>query len=121
MKIRKAEHNGFTRIELLVVIVIFALLITGSITNLFGYSRKKLVSSCKYNFIQTYRALTAFKNDSQGRFPWHVPQQDGGSLEYIGPHKSKYTYKHWLSLAKYLEHPKILRCPADGNRPRTNS
>ena len=121
MKIRKAKHNGFTRIELLVVIVIFALLITGSITNLFGYSRKKHVSYCKYNFIQTYRALTAFKDDSQNRFPWHVPEQDGGSIEYIANSKKLYTYKHWLSLAKYLEHPKILRCPEDRNRPRTNS
>ena len=70
---------------------------------------------------QIYQALTAFKTDKEDKFPWQVAEKDGGSAEYVPRNKAFHSYKHWLTLSKYLEHPKVFRCTVDGNRHTANT
>ena len=121
MNVQKRNNSGFSRVELLVVVVTTTLIFFIGINNLHGIDRKKHVSYCKYNLTQIYQALTAFKTDKEDKFPWQVAEKNGGSAEYLPKSRALHSYKHWLTLSKYLEHPKVFRCAVDVNRHTANS
>jgi len=118
MKYKQKSNKGFTRIELLVIIVVGFLTLSLGVDNLYGVDRKKHLSICKYNLTQFYRALNQFKNDSEGDYPWNISNEKGGTSSFLS--KYQWNYKHWLALKEYLKNPMLLRCSTD-NRDSASS
>jgi hypothetical protein len=56
-------------------------------------------------------------NDHAERFPWQVPEVDGGTkeLEHL-----PYAALHYLAASNELVSPRILKCPQDTGRISTN-
>ena len=86
--------------------------------------------SCVNNLKQIGIATRIYATDNQDRFPWHVPQAEGGTAEVATP-KSDTTalldsdgrpifdanaWLHFQALSNELSNPKVLRCPSD-SRP----
>jgi len=85
--------------------------------------------SCVNNLKQIGIATRIYATDNQDRFPWHVPQAEGGSaklakrsntdalLDSNGqPIFDANAWRHFQALSNELSNPKVLRCPSD-SRP----
>ena len=58
-----------------------------------------------------------WSNDHTERFPWQVPVAEGGTKEFA---HLPYAVLHYVVVSNELNSPKILTCPQDPNRIRTN-
>ncbi len=91
--------------------------------------------SCVNNLKQIAVATRIYVTDNQDRFPWNVPQAEGGTAEVAKP-KSDTTalldadgkpifdanaWLHFQALSNELSNPKVLRCPTDGSRTLANT
>jgi len=91
--------------------------------------------SCVNNLKQIGIASRIYATDNQDRFPWNVPQAEGGTAEVAKP-KSDTTalldadgkpifdanaWLHFQALSNELSNPKVLRCPTDGSRTLANT
>jgi prepilin-type N-terminal cleavage/methylation domain-containing protein/prepilin-type processing-associated H-X9-DG protein len=117
-----AQADGFTLVEMLVVIAIIALLaalLLPVLTQAKGRA-KRIV--CINNLRETGLSLLMFANDHGGKFPIQVSTNDGGSLEFVKAgyqieHQHFYfSYQHFRTLASTLREPGPLACPADSER-----
>ena len=61
--------------------------------------------------------MTLFASDHDGKLPWNVPQQEGGSKEYTNYPQ---VFRHFIVASNELNTPKILTCRADGEKARTD-
>jgi len=83
--------------------------------------------SCVNNLKQIGVATRIYATDHQDRYPWNVPQSEGGTAELAKP-KSDTTalldadgkpifdanaWLHFQVMSDVLSNPKILRCPSD--------
>lgn len=116
-----ASNSGFTQVELIVLVVIFSI-IFGLI--FFVYSKRSAAKqriACVNNLKQIGIATRIYATDNQDRFPWQVPQGEGGSAEYIAVSRATEYWKHWQALSRELSHPIVVRCPNDRNRNRART
>lgn len=59
-----------------------------------------------------------FAADHGDKWPWQVPENEGGSLELAS--KQEGPWRHFLTLSNELNHPRLLWCPMDPEkRPAT--
>jgi len=85
--------------------------------------------SCVNNLKQIGIATRIYATDNQDRFPWQVPQAEGGSAEFAKrsntnavldsndrPIFDANAWLHFQALSNELWNPKVLRCPSD-SRP----
>jgi prepilin-type N-terminal cleavage/methylation domain-containing protein len=68
-KIKISNQNGFTLLEMLVVILIIGILAGIAIIGLKGATRTARVQSCKVEVSSVYTAALAFKNDNPDNHP----------------------------------------------------
>jgi hypothetical protein len=80
--------------------------------------KRHLHPNCISNLQQVGLALRMFSNDHGEKFPWAVSTNEGGTLEFA--HTAD-VFRHYLALSNELSSPKVLRCPAEGNRPKASS
>ena len=112
------QGSGFTLIELLVVIGIIAIL-AALLLPAFGKAKMQAKrANCVNNLQQIGVAFHSFAHDHQGKFPMHVPINEGGTLtSRLGtngvPEEIAPAYRHLQALSNELVTPKILICPAD--------
>ena len=140
-----SSNRAFTKVELLVVLVICALLgglligfvggsrmggggmeggssapaISPAIANAIKSKDQRMI--CLNNLKQIGVAVQNYAADNEDRSPWQVPSIAGGSAEYLSSFRSSENWRHWQALSNELVTPKLLRCPRDGNRMQANS
>ena len=83
--------------------------------------------ACVNNLKQIGIATRIYATDNIDRFPWQVPQAEGGSAEFATPKSDTDAvldsngrpifdagaWRHFQALSNELSNPKVLRCPRD--------
>ena len=91
--------------------------------------------ACVNNLKQIGIATRIYAIDNQDRFPWQVPQTEGGTAEIAQPQSDTdvlldsdgepifdvNAWLHFQALSNALSNPKVLRCPRDDSRTQANS
>ena len=91
--------------------------------------------ACVNNLKQIGIATRIYATDNQDRFPWQVPQAEGGTAEIAQPQSDTdalldsdgkpifdvNAWRHFQALSNELSNPKVLRCPRDGSRTQANT
>src|SRR5689334_19262365 len=117
MKLLDSEKSrgGLTLIEVLVVvwlIIILAAVLISAMTMLARPNRPPGVA-CVSHLKQVGLAFRVWANDHGDRFPWSVPQSNGGTFEFA---MSTQIWRHFEIASNELNSPKKVVCPSDPGR-----
>jgi len=109
---RKTE--AFTRLELVVVILVFALLVI-FVAPVFRPAKQRSRMSCVNNLKQLGLAYRIWSNDNGDRFPAKSPVTNGGWRELLnGANTGIYCWTNYVIMANEMgQSPRILICPED--------
>jgi prepilin-type N-terminal cleavage/methylation domain-containing protein/prepilin-type processing-associated H-X9-DG protein len=111
MKARRwVVSRAFTLVELLVVIAIIAILAAILLPVLSHSKMKARNAQCINQLHQFGRGANLWANEHEGRYPWAVDTDDGGSKG------TTIWADHVRAMQKELENYNILICPFDKDR-----
>jgi type II secretory pathway pseudopilin PulG len=111
-------------------------LLAGMLLPAFAKAKQKAQRiSCVNNLKQIGLATRIYATDNQDRFPWQVPQSQGGTAEIAQPQSDTdalldsdgepifdaNAWQHFQVMSNELSNPKVLRCPRDESRTQANS
>jgi prepilin-type N-terminal cleavage/methylation domain-containing protein len=105
MKTHRPGH-AFTLMELLIVIAVIGILAAMLLPVLAEAKEKGRRVSCLSNLKQVSLAMHLFDMDHE-RYPWRLPQSDGGSF---GRQQVHHTFR---AMSRELDSLKVLICPSD--------
>ena len=91
--------------------------------------------SCVNNLKQIGIACRIYATDNQDRFPWQIPQAEGGTAHIAKPRTDTdalldndgkpifdvSAWQHFQALSNELSNPKVLRCLGDGSVTQANT
>jgi len=119
MKLNPANsRRGFTKIELLVVIVVLAILVAMILPALLASRRHASHISCAGVLKQIGLSFKVWALDHDGKYPMQTSITNGGTMELIA---SGNAFVHFQIMSNELTTTKILVCPNDGARIRADS
>ncbi len=107
MHVISTKRRGFTLIELLVVIAIIAILAAMLLPSLATAKAKAKRIACVNNMKQNGVGIILWSQDFEGKYPWVVKPEEGGS--YGLPE----AWRHFAAISNELSTPKVLHCPTD--------
>jgi prepilin-type processing-associated H-X9-DG protein len=115
MKTRCATHRirGFTRVELLVVIGVLALLAAMVFTALNAAKRKAERINCVNTLAPIGLAFRIWEGDHNDKYPMRFALTNSETMKMMA---SGNAYVLWQTMSNELSTPKILHCPADTRR-----
>ncbi len=117
MQFKRPARHGFSLIEVIVVIAT-VLLVLAVLPVILGHGRKpRHPMPCGNHLKQVALASRMWSNDHDGRFPWQVSTNQGGTLEFA---PSPDVFRHFEAMSNELSSPKILVCPRDAERFRAS-
>jgi prepilin-type N-terminal cleavage/methylation domain-containing protein len=105
----RSRRGGFTLIELLVVIGIIIILAALLLPALGRAKESARRVKCLSNLKQTSLGLRLFAQEHEGHYPWHIPEDDGGTYGPIAVE----AWRHFLIASNEIDTPKVLVCPSD--------
>ena len=111
----RRRRSAFSLTELFAVILVLMVALIFFLPN-FGH--RGPIANCALNLKTLGAAFHAWANEHGGRLPMQVSTNDGGSMEFAA---SGDAFPHLRVLAKELQAPNILICPADENRQVTTN
>ena len=114
--------KAFTRIELVVVIALLAVLIYVFVLPYFARARQGSHILCINNMKQIGIAYRIWSNDNGDKFPDEVSQTNGGWKELLDNQNSwAYAWMNYLVMSnEFGQSSRILICPKDERKPATN-
>jgi type II secretory pathway pseudopilin PulG len=110
---RPASHAGvkaFTRIELVVIVLVLGLIAGFLILSRIQTARKVRNETCLNNLKEVGIAFRLWAPDQLSTYPMQTSKDLGGTRELIGTGQ---VFVHFRALSNELRSPKILVCPAD--------
>jgi prepilin-type processing-associated H-X9-DG protein len=117
----RRARKAFTVTDLIVVLVTVVLAIVFLVLcEPWRWGRRRVGHRpvCVNNLKQIGIAARMWAADHQDRYPWQTPPEEGGTKELTS---AADVYRHFLVMSNYLNTPRILYCPHDSARTRTNS
>ena len=112
------SRRGITKIEVLVVIVVLAILVAMVLPALLASKRRSSHIGCVDNLKQIALAFKTWAVDNGDKFPMQISMTNGGTMEFIA---SGNAFVHFQIMSNELTTTKILVCPNDGARIRADS
>lgn len=110
-------RKGFTRLDLIVVVVVVSLLALLVVPGFLKAQSKAKRMSCVGHLMQLGLAFRIFATDHQDRFPMQESTNQGGSFDYS---MTGDVFRHYQVLSNLLIIPLILRCFSDRRTVATN-
>jgi len=107
----KAENRrAFTLIELLVVIAIIGILTAMLLPVVTKSKGKAQRIACVSNVKQVGLGIILWAHDHEGKYPWLVQPNDGGSYSLAA------AWQHFQVTSNDMGSPRVLHCPLDRQR-----
>src|SRR2546421_6203100 len=105
----KHRIRGFTRWDLMIVLITIPLLIAvGFQDSPFGKHGCVYKQNCVNNLKQALLGFMLFGHDREVDLPWLVQTNKGGSLEFAS---TTQTFRHFQIASNEMQSPAILACP----------
>jgi type II secretory pathway pseudopilin PulG len=103
--------GGFTRLELAIVVGVVVLLAAAVVPAVVRANFKASRESCVARLKITGNAARIFATDNGGDYPWAIPTNRGGTLEFTT--SGSETFRHFQVLSNELNTPRVILCPED--------
>jgi len=110
--------DAFSKVELLITVGIFGILICLIVINLRPAKGIRSSINCRNRIMQIGLAFRGFSEDHSGHFPMSISTNQGGTFEFA--EMPDQTYRHFEVLSKQLGATYYLSCPQDVRRAATN-
>jgi hypothetical protein len=107
----KTKFAGFTRIELMALVGVIALVMALALPLVGGTSTSAARVSCFNNLRQVGTAVLLFSNNHEDRPPWLTSVTNGGTQIFSGKNAAAWT--ELIVLSNDLATPRLLACPSD--------
>ncbi len=108
--------RGFTKVELLVVICVVAVLVVLLVPAFVAAKNKHSRLNCVSNLKEIAVNFTVWEEDHGGKYPMQISAKDDATMRLVTDGNA---YVLWQTMSNYLVTPRILACPEDKQRAET--